>query len=249
MSSTTPDFTLLHATYGRPEKAIAAMRMALERAVFPKYLEYIFAINEDDETRWKFSELIMASNMETGFTSRAVIDNFAGSAPAWDAAANESTGEILIQMQDDLELPENWDIKLGGILYRNFGDIPIWENPPPSAFIATSNGFRKDALCCTALMTRARYKQCGEFLHAGYQSVFSDDDVTYRAMKDARDGKCKFIDARELVFLHRHHYHDKTVPMDATYERENSAEAYRLGAELFAKRNPEAAIDGLVTWR
>ncbi len=237
-----PTFSLLHASWGRPEKAIAAMRMALDRAIRPQDVEYIFAINADDPVHLTLWDLAHSEYMNWGRASRCVIGDFAGSAPAWDAAAKVSTGEILVQMQDDIELPEGWDYAIIERLTE------VVEDPDKPAFIAVSDGFRKDALCCTAIMTRARYDQCGEFLHPGFRSVFSDDDVTYRALRDARDGKCAFVNARDIVFLHRHAYHDKSVAMDATYERENSSEAYRIGSELFAKRNPEAATDGLRTW-
>ncbi len=236
-----PIFSLLHASYGRPEKALAAMRMALDRAKDPGKIEYLFALNHDDPKLEEYHDAL-----PTG----GVLGHFNGSAPAWDAAANASIGQVLIQMQDDLELPQDWDAKLLdrliSIKIGNHPDHILWLSRP--VFVAVSDGHRKDALCCTAIMNRARYEQCGEFLHAGYRSVFSDDEVTIRAMADARDGKCTFVNARDLVFLHRHHYHDKSVPMDATYERENSSEAYRIGAALFAERNPEAATDGLRTW-
>jgi hypothetical protein len=240
----TSTFSLLHATYGRPQKAIAAMRMALERAADPKGVEYIFAANTGDVCL----PMLQVPGQLTPARTDVALGDFAGSAPAWDAAAKLSTGHILIQMQDDLELPRYWD----ALLLLELRKMPFeggpnaWQEIP--LFIAVSDGYRKDGLCCTAIMNRARYEQVGEFLHAGYQSVFSDDEVTYRALRDAQYGACKFIDARNIIFRHRHHYHDKTVPMDATYERENSPEAYRIGSELFAKRNPSAATDGIRTW-
>ncbi len=242
-----PDFSLLHATWGRPEKAWDAYARAMLNT-FNRRVEYIFAVNSDDTPTLD----VLRKFSEKRFT--IVTGDFKGSSAAWDAAASASHGEILVQMQDDLELPQDWDTKLHNAVHYGtkppdkFGCPVWWDAKGSSAFVAVSDGYRKDRLCCTAIMTRARYEQCGEFLHAGYQSVYSDDEVTYRAYRDARDGKCAMIEARDLVFLHRHHYHDKNIPLDQTYLRENSAEAYRLGAELFARRNPEAATDGLRTW-
>ncbi len=232
-----PIFSILHATYGRPKKAIEAMREVLARTSLPQHVEYILAVNANDPKSGEYAKELAAKTL---IDVEIVVGNFVGSAPAWNAAANASTGEILIQMQDDLELPEKWDALLSEKL------AGIDEKKP--AFIAVSDGFRTDGICCTAIMNRARYTQQGEFLYPGYISVFSDDEVTYRALRDARDGKCTFVNARDLTFLHRHHYHDKSVPMDATYERENSAEAYAAGGALFASRNPLAATDGIRTW-
>jgi hypothetical protein len=169
-----------------------------------------------------------------------VTDHFRGSAAAWDAAAKESTGDILIQGQDDIEPPKRWDESLCALLANEDYNAPT--------FIAVSDGYRKVELCCTAIMNRARYLQAGEFLHAGYLSVFSDDEVTIRAMADGQDGKCIFIKARDLVFRHEHAYHNMSVPIDDTYKKENSAEAYAKGAALFMKRNQSLVDRGLRTW-
>lgn len=233
----TPTFSLLHATYQRPEKAVAAMHMWFERATRPEAIEYIFACNEDDPSR-----ALLNGEWMRNTQVRTVTGPFAGSAPAWDAAAKASTGLVLIQAQDDVEPPHNWDREL----YARVMSIPSLYDSP--AFIAVSDGYRKDKLCCTAIMTRARYEQCGEFIHPGYISVFSDDDATIRAYADAAAGKCSLIEARYLVFLHRHHYHDKSVPMDATYERENSSKAYAHGQALFMKRNADLVAKGFKTW-
>ncbi len=190
----------------------------------------------------------MGSGNTGGFGQFAFVEHpGTGSAPGWDFAAKFSTGTWLIQGQDDVEPPEKWDslILQAQILAGLPDEVPT--------FIAVGDGFRKDALCCTAIMNRARYKQAGEFLHAGFLSVFSDDDVTYRSLRDARDGKCIVLNCHSILFphmtfTHRHHYHDRSVAWDETYARENSSEAYRIGAALFAQRNPEAATDGLKTW-
>ncbi len=210
----------------------------VERATRPKDIEYIMVCDEDDETR--FEVIRRTTDIDVGFY--AYVDHpGTGSASAWDFGAKFSTGNILIQAQDDVEPPQGWDDLLAAATSVD----PLSQWP---IFIAVSDGFRKDRLCCTAIMNRARYKQQGEFLHAGYMSVYSDDEVTYRAYRDQRYGECSVIEARDLVFLHRHHYHDKSVPMDDTYRRENSDEAYLHGGILFCKRNPEAKYDGIRTW-
>lgn len=241
----TPTFSICHATLGRPEKAVAAMRMWFDRADRPQDVEYIFACNCGDPS----AEMIQSTLTYTNSPARVIMGDFPGSAAAWDAAAKVSTGTILIQAQDDVEPPKGWDTKLM-LSLADYSEADT-EGPFMSAepsFIAVSDGYRKDAFCFMAIMSRAYYEQKGEFIHPGYLSVFSDDDVYYRAKRDSRDGRCTLIEARDLVFLHRHHYHDPAVPHDATYAKENSSEAYAQGAALFAQRNPEAATDGLKDW-
>jgi hypothetical protein len=236
-------FSIIHAAYGRPQKTADAMRMWRERATKPEGVQYIVVSDHCDP---KHLEICGAMAKVDGFMFSTFIGHpDTGSARAWNYGAMAAIGEILIQAQDDVEPPLNWDWLLLDKFKIGSGDG--WRDFP--TVVAASDGYRKDELCSTAIMNRARYKQQGrEFLHPGYFSVFSDDEFTYRALWDAKHGTCNFIRARDLVFKHEHHYHNKAVPMDETYERENSSEAYRIGSELFIKRNPEALKDGIRTW-
>jgi hypothetical protein len=226
-------FSILHATRGRPEKAIAAMKMWEARAAAPSAVEYIFCVDEEDEHTRR--NLIFGP---TKFHHAFVCFNEGrGSAPAWNTAAKRSVGHILIQASDDIEPPESFDLQI--MRRMDFYKPTV---------LAVSDGYRKDGLLVTAICNRSRYCQQGEFLHPGYTSVFSDDEFSWRAYRDSRDGNCNVINARDLVFKHEHHYHNKTVPFDATYERQNSPENYEQGRKLFFERNPEAATDGLRNW-
>jgi hypothetical protein len=238
-----PVFSVLHATLGRPHKALQAMHRWFQRAARAVDVEYIFAVNDDDASRRVIEDALRV--LEIDIPVRMITGRFQGSAAAWDAAAKESLGDILIQAQDDVEPPARWDCSILFAIDKTELAF-VWSKIP--VFIAVSDGFRKDKLCCTAIMNRARYMQQGEFLHAGYLSVYSDDEVTLRAYADAAEDLCQVIEARDLVFLHRHHYHDPSVPMDSTYRKENSAEAYAHGQTLFVQRNEKALAAGFRTW-
>ena len=235
-------FSVLHATYLRPQKAIEAMGRWFEKASYPDLLEYVFALNSDDPTAHEVVNSAVVQRYR-GRNIHIIQDLFSGSAPAWDAAAKKSHSPLLIQGQDDIEPPDKWDVSLMEKLMARGAN---W--PGHSIVVAVSDGYRTDGLICTAIMTRERMKQEGHFICPAYLSVFSDDDVTYRAIKHSREGTCELIDARDLVFRHRHHYHDKTVPFDETYAKENSNEAYAQGAKVFFARNPEAHTDGIRSW-
>ncbi len=234
-------FSLLHASLGRPDKAVAAMRSVFERARHPESIDYVFALNTTDFTT---SRLVYQA-AESKWPQNAIFADFKGSAAAWSAAANESKGEVLIQMQDDLELPDGWDDTLMEAIVAKTAN-----QPATPYFIAVSDGYRRDRLLVTAIMSRSYFEQKGEFLHHGYLSVFSDDEFAYRAYRDEKAGRVVGIDLRQTVtFRHRHHCFDKSVPDDLTYARENSAEAYMHGRKLFWERNPQAVADGIRDWR
>lgn len=241
----TPSISLIHATYGRAEKAVAAMRMFRKHAENAQDIEYIFACESDDPALPQLKALLDAESPLLPFARVEVIEgSFGGSAPAWDAAARVSTGAILFQMQDDLECEEAWDF----LLTSTLAQLPLSDKPTPSFFISVSDGYRKDALLCTAICSRRYYEFKSEFLHAGYLSVFSDDEFSVRAYADAADGVCVWIKANHLTFLHRHAYHDKSVPLDDTYMRENRPEAYAVGLKLFLERNSRQLARGFRTW-
>ncbi len=235
-----PLISLIHASYGRPEKAFEARRMWQDHAASPERVEYVFALNLDDPAY----EAYTAKLRPLPPMMKIAHGCFDGSAPAWDAGADLATGSVFVQVSDDLEPPVGWDYEITKRM--DWAGCPGWTEKP--IYVAVSDGYRKDDLCTCAIMTAAYARQKGSFIPPCYRSVFSDDEVTYRALVDARDKRVTFINARDLVFTHRHHYHDKAVAWDATYARGNQPKLYDEGAFIFHNRNPEAARDGLRTW-
>lgn len=245
----TPTFSLCHASWRRPEKAIAAARMCFQRAAKPDDMEYIFAVNDDDTTRDKLVGFAHDLAYGTGYLSRwntqVIWGDFKGSAPAWNAAAEESAGEILLQMSDDMELPPRFD----ELILAAIGRQPWAEDWQCQPFVVIpSEHYRKDALLTCAICNRARYKSEGHFIFPEYASVFSDDDFAIRAYAAEANGTCALVRAPEIILRHEHAYHNPAVPLDATYQRQNSAAAYENGSALFLKRNQPLIDRGFKTW-
>ena len=89
--------------------------------------------------------------------------------------------------------------------------------------LAVSDGFRTDRLLCMAIATR-RYLQEDFFLfHPWFTGVYSDDWFTEQAY-----GRDVVIEARDLVFEHRHPLKLGTA-LDETYQRQNAPERYAEG--------------------
>ncbi len=230
-----PICSLLHATRGRPEKALRTMQLWAERATNPEQVEYVLAWEKSDEaTTIHFDAVIPTLNLPwIGGSVMAIRGDFNGSAPAWDAAARASMGELLIQVSDDFDdPPQDWDMAL-------LGRLPTgWEQE--SHVIAVNDGLRRDKLMTMFICTRWYAEQKGEFLHKGYQSMFSDNDATYLAYRDQSNGNCRVHEARDLLFKHNHHCANPDVPEDDTYRFQNRPEAYASGLKLFNERNPHA---------
>jgi hypothetical protein len=69
------------------------MTMWLQRANNPERVEHIFSVDHDDETAATLNRFGGVVQTEDGY-----------SVGAWNLAAENSTGEIMIQLSDDIEL-------------------------------------------------------------------------------------------------------------------------------------------------
>ena len=226
-----PLISCLHATRGRPEKAIACMELWAERASDPAAIEYVMAYEKSDTATEQYLDAILPE-LEVPWAHDGVVairGDFKGSAPAWNAAYRASSGMLLCQVSDDFAPPRDWDVALLNRLPSN------WEGKP--IVIAVNDGLRRDKMLTMLVATRAYCELAGEFLHPGYKGVFSDSEATIRAYARQKEGIAEVIEARDLLFEHQHH--SKTgEPEDATYAAQNSPEAYAKGKALFMERNP-----------
>jgi hypothetical protein len=241
-------FSLLHATRGRPEQALAARNLWLRAAFVPLGVEHIFAVDADD-----------AKSLEALKDYRhVVVEQPRGCVKAWNAAAVVSSGQVLIQLSDDWIPCHDWDAMIWEALEKADPGVEVGSIP---RVVAVHDGHRTDALLCMAILTRARYeRQCDQFDneeklqpwgHIGtitgmpymfspeYFGVFSDNEVTVRAYDDGI-----VVQAQHIQFDHKHPIFTGTKweEMDETYRRQNAQERYVEGAAIFNRRNPKYAI-------
>jgi hypothetical protein len=212
-----PTFSLLHATRGRVNRAIQARDLWLDTAAHPESVEHIFAIDDDDaeSARWLKSY-------------KRVVNSTRTCVAAWNDAAAMSEGGILVQVSDDFIPPRGWDAALLAAIGNR--------NPHAEQFaVHVSDGTRTDQLMCMAVVSRARWEAQGrELFSPEYESMFSDNELSFRAYRDGI-----VIDARHLVFQHLHPAFGKGQ-MDETYARQNAPEKYARGEATFKRRNPDA---------
>ncbi|RBP36669.1 glycosyltransferase involved in cell wall biosynthesis [Roseimicrobium gellanilyticum] len=211
-----PKISLLHATRGRPEQALEAREKWIRAASNPRRIEHVFAADCDDESTQRAIK---------GLLHRVVPEKGGGCVAAWNLAAQASTGDVLVQLSDDWTPIPGWDEEF----VRRLRDV---RQP---GVLRPSDGHRRDDLLCMAILTRARLKQQGEFLHSGYLGIYSDDEFSFRAYQDG-----VVIDARDLVLIHDHPNYNSAVEMDETYLAQNSTERDKTGRKIFLKRNPRA---------
>lgn len=216
MHSQSPTISLLHATRGRAEMALRTRKAWLDAATYPDRVEHLFAVDGDDP------ETIAAV---ANFPHVVVTKTEGGCVAAWNLAASQSHGDILVQLSDNMEAVEGWDAQFG----RRLRDIA------QPGVLRVNNGYTIDDGIPFAVFTRPWLRQLGSFLHPEYFSQFSIDEFGFRAYEAG-----VVIDARDLVIQAKSPESDSSVPNDATYKRQKAPEHYFKGEALFLKRNPEA---------
>lgn len=198
--------SLLHATRGRPAMAWKTRMEWMRSADNPDAVEHIFAIDSDDPESFPLLN-----------TRSVFVPQSGGSVAAWNAAAEQSQGQVMVQLSDDFRCSQGWDTAI----LTAIGDTS------KAAVLAVSDGGRNDDLLCMAILTRKRYQDQGFLFHPAFFSVYSDNWFTDCAYRDGA-----VIDAKHLLFEHVHPAFGKAAS-DPTYERGNSNEAYAQGAAIF----------------
>lgn len=198
--------SLLHATRGRPQKAVEARDKWLNTADNPNVIEHIFGLDDDD------TECLQVIN-----TDRVIVPRGKGCVAAWNACASKCSGDILVQLSDDWEPVQGWDT----LIINEFADTT------DERVLAISDGHRNDNLLCMAILNRARYEKQGFLFHPEFISVFSDDYFTWAAKKDN-----VLKDATHIVFEHQHPVFGKGE-WDKTYTDSNAPSRFSHGHLLF----------------
>lgn len=212
----TPNFSLIHATRGRPKKMEEARELWYTRAKYPHMVEHIFCVDKDDKE---------AVKVATDYCY-VITDPGGGCVAAWNAGAKLSYGQVLIQLSDDWIPPMHWD----EILMQRIG--PRVEE---EAVVGVSDGIDRGGgkitdCMCLAILTRARYEAQGHMFHPDYKSVYSDNEFSDRAYQDGI-----VIEARDVLFEHTHPICGK-AEMDETYKQQNAPERYKDGAAAYERR-------------
>ncbi len=209
--------SLIHATRGRPDKAMAAYRQWMDAASGQHDLEYIFSVDDDDDTvKELFPHIPSTATLVKG-KSRGTVD-------ATNRAAYASTGQILVQVHDDVVVPEGWD----ALIVDRIGDVT------KPAVLLVNDGIgdqlhpdKSDWLVTIAIMTRPFAEKMGGIWYPGYPSVFCDDDMSRKAEQDG-----VLIRARDIMFKHEW----KKGGEDDTYRRSYDRAKWDAGKSMFDAR-------------
>jgi hypothetical protein len=207
-------FSICHTT-ARPAEWRTAYDAWISAAKYPEHVEYVLVCDQ----RWGFTELpkLRRQDKTAWNTDRMCLVGGA------NVACAQSTGKVLIISADDMFPPEHWDEKLLEIIPELDSDFVI----------RTASGTPADdrGLIVLQILSRARYKKLGYGLHPAYDSMYADDDFTQHGEHDG-----VVIEARHLLFEHRHPVYNKAVKWDDVYRHENKEQAYAKGHAILEQR-------------
>lgn len=139
----------------------------------------------------------------------------------WNLAASKSTGQVLVQLTDDMTPPAHWDTHLRQL------NPPDWMDR--DAAVHVEDGYVHDIMVL-AIITRVRYERYGYFFYPDYESLFCDTELTETAYRDG-----VVIEAKHLLFEHRHPDCNKRA-RDAVDLVHASKERWVRGETLFNHR-------------
>ena len=213
--------SLIHATRGRPEMALKAFEMWKSRVSGDHNWEYIFSLDDDDETK---DEIVSGAPD----SCQVITGKNRGNVDAYNRGAAASTGSILVQVHDDVEPPQDWD----KLIADKIGDT----SQPKVLRVDDCNPVNAEQgpLVTIAIMTRAWAKKQGGMWWPEYVSIYCDADLAEKAIKEGA-----LIEAPEIKFKHAW----GGAEGDETYKRSYRDENWKIGEEILQRRRSEGFPD------
>lgn len=234
-------YSLLHPSRQRCSMAFQAFSEWMSKASDQNKYEYILSIDTDDP------QIECYKNQFKNTGIKLIINNNRSIVDAVNMAAKHSTGDILISISDDFGCPEKWDLLLY-LAYdrenkyeleriaKDYDDISSKEEMQEDERLKYFAVMIDDCIngnqsgCMTLpILSRSAYEQLGHIYNPVYFSMFADNEL---------HDVCKnngWLIYSDLKFEHRHFINGKN-PKDATYERENSTQAYNMGKKIYEHR-------------
>lgn len=247
--SNRPLFSILHPS-ARPDQWRKVYDAWIAAAVHPEDVEYVLCVDE----RWGFKRQCLSAEFHAcEMASREwweVRERDGLNVEVWNesrrcyvdsvnTAARASTGSILIVIADDQYPCEKWDAALSEACLKG-SNVPAFLAPDYVVSVSTgTTDEHKRRVMVMPILSRARYERLGYVFFPEYESMYADNDFAGHAEQD----RC-IVDARSLLFPHRHPLVDPSISWDDAYAQQNRGPAYELGKALLDRRR-SAKFDGI----
>lgn len=201
----------------------SVVKMWESRAGRGAQFNWCVGINEDDADCLKVVQGLYLPHVAMGHDYVAACN--AAAAKMVDSC------DVVVVVSDDFVPPLRWNEAL---------DAAIGQRPDRDFVVHVHDGGSGD-LCTMPIVGVDRIKRFGWLFFPGYQSLFSDTELTYRAQLDDR-----LIEARHILFEHMHPVNKKRHEDDvdrahASQQRWDDGKLLfnqRLAAGFPCERNP-----------
>jgi glycosyltransferase involved in cell wall biosynthesis len=175
-------FSLVHPSRGRAALAEATAREWAARRSPAHTHEHILSVDTTDPAQHDYERVAARLGLRlTANPNRTMVE-------ATNRGLALAEGDVIVVVSDDFSCPEGWDVALAGVI----------DGRPRAAVLVHDGGSAR--IMTLPVLTCAYANELGFLYHPAYRSMYADDDLTEVARRDG-----VLIDARHIVFLHRHH--------------------------------------------
>lgn len=205
-------FSIVHAS-ARPNGWRASCDDWMGNAVHPEQIEYLLCVDSGGPFENQYAPLL-STIWNHGHHCYVTAAN---------AGAAASTGKILVMNSDDCFSFPGWDAALLSVIPDPEGEYVV-----EISQLTEASDIRR--IMTLQILTRKRYERFGYVFYPEYESIYADCEFTDVARRNG-----VVVDARHLVFEHRHPTTCKAA-WDDVYWRENNPERVAQGAALYERR-------------
>lgn len=213
-------FTLIHASYGRPDLATSTKAKWIRDTHRDIPIEYILSVDKSDPKLDKYefnhSVDIMTYNSSQNMRSILLENDTNTSVQAINNAASISTGELIIVISDDFDPIPNWDLEI----LKAVEGKEDW-------ILKTQDG-TQDWIITLPIMDRKYYERFGYVYYPEYAHMFCDTE-----MSGVADMLGKRITS-QLLFKHNHYTVKDGIKKDSTSDKADRT--WNQGEQLFMER-------------
>ena len=202
--------SLLHPTRNRPDKSRDTTNKWISHA--NTAIELIVSVDEDDPQLEKYKEYYSGVRLLVR-KNRSAID-------AINAAAEASSGSILVVVSDDSDCPRNW----GNKIIDATANKKDW-------IMKVNDGIQRWVITMP-IMDRIYYNRFGYIYYPDYLHMFCDTEVSHVA-----DLLKRRITRDDFSFPHRHYSVTRTGK-DTTSQKADST--WEQGKQLYLRRAKES---------
>ena len=199
--------SLIHPSYGRPEKALATAQNWIRNAGVP--VEHIFSLDSGDPM---VNYYVNADS--------TIINNNDCVVQAVNQAAFKAKGDILIYLSDDFDCFEGWAVEIIRIASQYTGEY----------MIKVSDGLQEfsNQVLTIPIMSRQLYQRLGYFFYPEYKSMWVDVDLYYVCHRMG-----VIMPHKEILFQHNHYCNGRSK-RDDTYNRSDAH--FNSGKIIYQRR-------------